>query len=95
MHGITVHIDPEDDETCSPSKDLPSRNKIMAELYPLLQQNDLDKDINNIVLHYIDGKVEVEIIVAKPQSDKSLAALNDACKQCKYVRSISVNQKLM
>ena len=95
MHDITVHIDPEDDETCSPSKDLPSRNKIMAELYPLLQQNQVDKDISNIVLHYIDGKVEVEIIVAKPQNDKSLAALNDACKQCKDVRSITVNQKLM
>ena len=95
MHDITVHIDPENDESCIPSKDLPSRNKIMAELYPLLQQNQVDKDISNIVLHYIDGKVEVEIIVAKPQNDKSLAALNDACKQCKDVRSITVNQKLM
>ncbi len=95
MHDITVHIDPEDDETCSPSKDLPSRKQIMAELYPLLQQNNADKDISNIVLHYIDGKVEVEIIVAKPQNEKSLAALSDACKQCKDVRSITVNQKLM
>ncbi len=95
MHDITVHIDPEDDETCSPSKNLPSRNQIMAELYPLLQKNQVDKDISNIVLHYIDGKIEIEIIVAQPQNDKSLAALNDACKQCKDVRSITVNQKLM
>jgi hypothetical protein len=67
----------------------------MAELYPLLQKNQLDKEISNIVLHYIDGKIEIEIIVQKPQNEKSLAALNNACKQCKDVRSITVNQKLM
>ncbi len=95
MHDITVHIDPEDDETCSPSKDLPSRKQVMAELYPLLQQNQVDNDISNIVLHYIDGKVEIEIFVTKPQNEKSLSALNVACKQCKGIRSVTVNQKLM
>ena len=95
MHDITVHIDPEDDETCSPSKDLPSRKQVMAELYPLLQQNQLDKDISNIVLHYIDGKVEIEIFVTKAQDKKSLTALNNACKQCGDIRSVAINQKLI
>ncbi len=95
MHDITVHIDPEDDETCSPSKDLPSRNQVMAELYPLLQKNQVDNDISNIVLHYIDGKVEIEIFVTKPQNENILGALSNACKQCKDIRSVTVNQKLM
>jgi cation diffusion facilitator family transporter len=95
MHDITVHIDPEDDETASPSKGLPSRNQIMAELYPLLKKFNIDQDISNIVLHYIDGKVEIEIFLNKSQNAQDLTSLIAACKSCKGVRSVTVNQKLM
>lgn len=95
MHDITVHIDPEDDETCTPSKDLPSRKKMMAELYPKLQQVGIDQAIRNIVLHYIDGKIEVEILLNKPQKDEKLKVLQDACRSCNDVRSVTVNLKLI
>ena len=95
MHDITVHVDPEDDEINTPSKGLSSRKQVMTELYPLLQKNGIDQDILNIVLHYIDGKIEIEIFLNKSQDDKKLMALQDACKSCKDVRSVTVNQKLI
>lgn len=97
MNDITVHIDPEDDETSSPCGELPSRNEIMAEIYPDIQKTGIAEDIRNIVLHYIDGKVEVEIYLASASAtdkqDKQ-KMLNDACNGCDAVRSVNVYQQL-
>jgi cation diffusion facilitator family transporter len=58
---VTVHIDPEDDETMTPSRDLPTRDEIKL----LLQErwkNFVDENaIEKIVLHYLGGKVFIEI----------------------------------
>jgi len=94
MHDITVHIDPEDDETASPSKGLPSRNEIMAKIYPAMQQAGVDQDISNIVLHYIDGKIEIEIFISKLQDEASLESLKNACKTCEEVRSVTIHLQL-
>jgi len=100
MNDITVHIDPEDDETASPCGDLPSRNEIMAQIYPDIQKTDIADDIRNIVLHYINGKIAVEIYLASDvnhtQNDEQnkQKVLNDACSGCDAVRSVSVYQEL-
>lgn len=94
MHDITVHIDPEDDEVKSPSKDLPSRNKVMAEIYPAIQQVGIDQDIRNIVLHYIDGKIEIEIFLKNSVTSDKLEALQHACNHCPYIRSVTIYQQL-
>ena len=94
MHDITVHIDPEDDEIKSPSKHLPSRNQVMATIYPAIQQVGIDQDIRNIVLHYIDGKIEVEIFLKNSVTPDKLEALQDACKQCPDIRSVTIYQQL-
>jgi len=93
MHDITVHIDPEDDETASPSSHLPSRDEVMAKIYPHLKSAGLDKNIRNIVLHYIDGKIEIEIFINEVQDEKMLESIKDACKTCDEVRSISIHQQ--
>lgn len=95
MHDITVHIDPEDDEKASPSMGLPSRNELMQEIYPLLKQTNIDQDISNIVLHYIDGKVEIEIFLNNSHDANIIAEIKSACSKYKDLRSITVNQKLM
>ena len=95
MHDITVHIDPEDDETASPSSGLPSRNEIMAKIFPVMQQTGVDQDISNIVLHYIDGKVEIEIFLSAPQDTSQLELLKDACHTCEEIRSVTIHQQLM
>ncbi len=94
MRDITVHIDPEDDETASPSSHLPSRNQIMAEIYPHIQKSGLDKSIRNIVLHYIDGKIEIEMFINEHQNENVLENLKTACKTCDGVRSIIFHQQL-
>jgi len=94
MHDITVHIDPEDDESGSPSGQLPSRNQIMAKIYPGIQATGISDDIRNILLHYIDGKVEVEIYLGSPHGYDKLEALRNACKNCEQIRSVSIYQQL-
>ena len=94
MHDITVHIDPEDDETASPSSHLPSRQKIMAEIYPHIKKAGLDQNIRNIILHYIDGKIEIEIFINESQDEKTLENIKAACKTCDGVRSIIIHQQL-
>ncbi len=94
MHDITVHIDPEDDETVSPSSHLLSRNDLMVIIYPYLQKAELDEAIRNIVLHYIDGKIEVEIFLNGQHEESRLELLRQACKACDEVRSIIIHQQL-
>lgn len=59
VKDVTVHIDPEDDETCAPSLHLPSRDVIRD---VLLKQVQLD--VPQILfwnLHYLDGKLGIDI----------------------------------
>ncbi len=93
MHDITVHIDPEDDETASPSSHLPSRSQVMAEIYPHIQKAGLDQNIRNIILHYIDGNIEIEIFINEPKDEKILESMKTACKTCDGVRSITIYQQ--
>ena len=59
---VTVHIDPEDDERGTPSKGLPLRREAL----PLLQKRWLEllpaaADSDWVLLHYLDGKINVEL----------------------------------
>ncbi len=94
MHDITVHIDPEDDEKCSPSAQLPSRNQILQQIYPEIQKTGLDQDIRNIVLHYVNGKIEIEVFLKQQHDEAQLASLKQACQKCDDVRSIVIHQQL-
>ena len=94
MHDITVHIDPEDDETASPSGHLLTRNQVMAEIYPHIQRAGLEENIRNIILHYIDGKLEIEIFINEFHDEKIVNLLKDTCKTCDGVRSINIHQQL-
>ena len=89
MTDITVHIDPEDDETASLSNKLPSRQKVMAKIYPAIQSLNLDKDINNILLHYINGKLEIEFILKNAHSEGTLASLKATCEKLEEIRSVT------
>ncbi len=56
---VTVHIDPEDDELASPCDHLPLRNEILRRLGEQWADIDFGTDIEKVVLHYLDGKVQV------------------------------------
>ena len=57
---VMVHIDPEDDAQARPNAHLPQRHLLLAHLYNRLQES-LPAS-TRIVLHYLEGKVEAELL---------------------------------
>jgi cation diffusion facilitator family transporter len=55
---ITVHVDPEDDETAHPSSNLPAREEVIQ----MIKNHCSDLPVpEKILLHYLNGKLEIEI----------------------------------
>ncbi|MCF6337659.1 MAG: cation diffusion facilitator family transporter [Gammaproteobacteria bacterium] len=62
---VMVHIDPEDDEQAAPSSGLPLRNEILARLQQRWASIEAARYIEeeDTVLHYLDGKIHVEVLL--------------------------------
>jgi len=56
-------FDPEDDELASPCDHLPLRNEILRRLGEQWQHIDFGTDVEKVVLHYLDGKVNVDVFL--------------------------------
>lgn len=95
---VTVHIDPEDDEVAAPSMHLPLREPMVAMLratWAGLAQADA---IEEITLHYLDGQVEVELLLPLDVAGGSVgearaagAALAAAAETLDEVRCVRVH----
>lgn len=60
VSDVIVHVDPEDDEVSHPSLNLPNREKIIA----LIKEKCGDLPFpEEIRLHYLNGKIEVEMVL--------------------------------
>lgn len=69
IKDVTVHVDPEDDELLSPSKNLPSRGHLEQQLFhKLIKQFP---GIHSFILHYLEGKITVELKLQKQFQDWS------------------------
>jgi len=60
---VMVHIDPEDDATQAPSRTLPLRNQMLARLDEHFKHIEAARHIERVTLHYLDGRIRVELIV--------------------------------
>jgi cation diffusion facilitator family transporter len=60
---VTVHIDPEDDELASPCTHLPLRDEILQRLDACWDSLQPRPEIDRVVLHYLDGRVNVDVFV--------------------------------
>ena len=60
VNDVTVHIDPEDDETAASCKDLPLRSELLLALNQEWSKHETLKYIDDITLHYLDGHISVE-----------------------------------
>jgi len=60
---VTVHIDPEDDELAAICTNLPLRDEILRRLDRQWQALDRKPEIHRIVLHYLGGKVNVDVFL--------------------------------
>ncbi|MEZ5536809.1 MAG: cation diffusion facilitator family transporter [Thiolinea sp.] len=88
IDDVTMHIDPEDDEIARPSADLPMRQVILSELSedkkcaPLLQQ------VEKILLHYLDGRVQLEVYLRSDVEQGLLTEFRSAATQHAYIESV-------
>ena len=86
LNDVTVHIDPEDDETVEPYENLPERAEALGILTKALYNNKCDGEINRIQLHYLDSKIHVDFYLplsclkSDQSSDEILAKLHETVK---------------
>jgi len=60
INDVTVHIDPEDDEAAASCRDLPLRGELLQLLNHEWAKHDVLKNIDDVTLHYLDGRISVE-----------------------------------
>jgi len=93
---VIVHIDPEDDEETSPNQGLPLRNTIVTNLQKAWQPLAITQSIENIALHYISGKVHVDVYLplSNSQDSKQVKTLPQQLKELAseyaYIHTIKV-----
>jgi len=81
---VLVHVDPEDDEAFPDYTAPLSRSDVQGLLDDYL--TDVKLGIEDFRIHYLDGQIEVEVILpfAISQQEQTLASLK---KQCKLIRT--------
>ena len=67
IQDVTIHIDPENDEDAQPNSHLPLRTPLLQELSGYWSDIPAAADIEEIKLHYLNGKVEVELLLPLPE----------------------------
>ena len=78
---VMVHIDPEDDEQVAPGRHLPLRREMLARLRELWAGIPAAGRIRRVDLHYLDGRVQVEVFLpldALPSGEDARAAQKQA-----------------
>lgn len=63
MSDVTVHIDPEDDDTAPPTMGLPLRTEALARLTQLWHGIPEVAARKRVLLHYLHGRIEVELFL--------------------------------
>jgi len=97
INDVTVHIDPEDDEHSENScKYLPLRGNIMASLKERWVDVPQTREILDLTLHYLDGKVDIELVLplsviqAGSDPEQLKQHVRDASKQLECIGSIDI-----
>lgn len=96
ISDVIVHIDPEDDETSMPSLNLPPRPEIREQLKQYWSDLPGYSEIENMQLHYLDGKLQIELLLPLQHSHsfnaKELQKLYaEACAEIKDIESIKLH----
>jgi cation diffusion facilitator family transporter len=99
VSDVTVHIDPENDESGSSSDNLPYREKVIEELkrcWPQLPVSLLD----DVTLHYLSGEIyleldlPIEILRNTDEARQLVNELKQAARALSYVSDIQVRFKV-
>lgn len=100
IEDVTVHIDPEDDEQAGNScRHLPLRDAVISNLKTLWQDIAETRQIQDLTLHYLDGKINIELVLplsliqsgAEPEQIKS--RIIQASKKLNCIGTVEVLYK--
>lgn len=94
VSDIMVHIDPEDDETAAPSKHLPDRKGLLQSINPVLAQCGLTESVENIVIHYLDGNIKLELRVTEQLPPSVMVSVKQRCTDISGIKKVDILQKL-
>ncbi|MBT8443424.1 MAG: cation diffusion facilitator family transporter [Gammaproteobacteria bacterium] len=93
---VLIHIDPEDDAVERPSSNLPGRTEILRTLNENWATLETAARIERINLHYLEGKIDVEVILpmnlavdaenARAVGDE----ISDRAKQSEHIGKVAV-----
>lgn len=92
---VMVHIDPEDDALAKPNNHLPARAELISHLTERMGETQLP--FTRVVLHYLDGKVDVELFLDSNQKHDAnhmktwMHKLADICLNDPYFRNIKLH----
>ena len=96
---VTVHIDPENDESDSPCHDLPLREQVIAELKQHWSQLPASA-IDTVTLHYLSGAIDVEldlpieILQSIDEAKHLVQQLKQAVSALPYINTVHVRFKV-
>ncbi len=74
---VMVHIDPENDEKYEVRIDLPSRKQLIEQLKQCWKDLILLDEIEQIILHYLGGKISVDVVLPMPQTIEQAQQLRE------------------
>jgi hypothetical protein len=90
---VTIHIDPEDDEQASPCDQLPMRGEVLERLHREWREAGLDDLVERVVLHYLDGKIHVDVFLRpEPETDRAAraSAVQNAAQRAEDIGDVQV-----
>lgn len=94
MIDVTVHIDPEDDGPGPRCDGLPLRGRLLQELDEVWRDQSLAQEIQDIKLHYLSGKIDIELyLLAAPHHPGTHAQINAliaATQRHPYISRVAV-----
>ena len=94
---VMVHIDPEDDEKIRLGEHLPPRESILKRLQSAWSHIPESKFIDRTTLHYLDGKIQVELLLPLKLIDAadSAARINEAFSKVAKDEDLLAGIKIM
>ena len=97
INDVTVHIDPEDDQyTPNSCRNLPLRQEVMQRLQTCWADIPQAGNISKTVLHYIEGRVNIEVVMPLAALDTVESArqlrqqLRQAAANCEVIGKVDI-----
>lgn len=95
ISDVIIHIDPEDDETAHPCKNLPLRADLLAQLQAMPETAALWSSIDALTLHYNGGKLQLDVVLNATPATDALTAFKQACASLPVIEEIQFFTKIV